>query len=240
MPSEFAVAVAEAARPAREGLPAAVLWDMDGTLVDSEPYWIGAEYALAASCGADWNDTYAHELVGNSLLDSAAIFDARTGIGWPPERIASWLLDQVTDRMRAAVPWRPGARELLIGLRGLGVPCALVTASWSPLVEAFLAGAPARCFDTVVTGDRVTWGKPHPQSYVLAAAELGVGPADCVAVEDSVPGATAAVAAGVPTIGVAHLVDLGGVPGLRIVDTLAGIGPYDLLRIAHAEPAFAG
>lgn len=216
-------------------LPAGVLWDMDGTLVDSEPYWIAAEHELVGSFGRQWSDELAHELVGNSLLVSGQIIAARSGIPLTPEDIAQRLLDRVTERMREHLPWRPGALELLTELGELGVPSALVTASWRQLVDAFLAGAPKGAFTAIVTGDSVTHGKPDPESYRTAAELLGVAPSACVALEDSAPGVRSATGAGVPTIGVRHLVDLPALPGLVVVESLAGIGAYDLIPIVRSD-----
>lgn len=222
-------------RSSRTRLPAGVLWDMDGTLVDSEPYWIAAEHELVGSFGREWSDELAHELVGNSLLVSGQIIAARSGIPLTAEEIAGRLLDRVTERMRDHIPWRPGALELLTELGELGVPSALVTASWRQLVNAFLAGAPEGAFSAVVTGDSVEHGKPDPESYRTAAALLGVDPSACVALEDSAPGVRSAVGAGVPTIGVRHLVELPDLPGLVVVDTLADIHAHDLLPIVRPD-----
>jgi beta-phosphoglucomutase-like phosphatase (HAD superfamily) len=109
-----------------------------------------------------------------------------------------------------------------------GVPCALVTMSYRRLVEAVLAGLPAGTFTTVVAGDDVSRGKPHPEPYLTAAARLGAAPADCVAIEDSPTGVASAEAAGVPVLAVAHLVPIPDAPGRRVVGTLAGLTPADL------------
>ena len=101
-------------------LPAAVLWDMDGTLVDTEPYWIAAEHAIVAEHGGTWSDEFAHQLVGNDLMVSAAFIRDHSPITWSPERIVDELLARVVAQVREHVPWRPGARELLDALRAAG------------------------------------------------------------------------------------------------------------------------
>ena len=143
-------------------LPAAVLWDMDGTLVDTEPYWIDTEFALAEKYGGTWSHEHALNLVGNALLDSGDYIRVHMGIDRTPQQIVDELLDGVVARVAEDVPWRPGARELLDDLRAEGVPCALVTMSWQRFVDPILAQLPADTFATVVTGDRVEFGKPHP------------------------------------------------------------------------------
>ena len=174
----------------------AVLWDMDGTLVDTEPYWIEAEYDLAESHGGTWSHEHAMRLVGNDLLESGRYLREHAGIDLEPAAIVEGLLDRVVDRVMERVPWRPGARALLADLRHHGVPCALVTMSYRRLVAPVLAGLPEGTFDVVVTGDTVANGKPHPEPYETAAAMLGVAPADAVAIEDSDTGARSAEAAG--------------------------------------------
>lgn len=175
---------------------AAVLWDMDGTLVDTEPYWIETEFALAAEFGATWSDEQALQLVGNELLTSARFIKAEMGLPLEPEQIVERLLDGVVARVEADVPWRPGARELLASLVEAGVPCALVTMSYRRFVDPILAALPEGSFSTIVTGDAVKHGKPHPEPYLTAADRLGVAPGECVAIEDSDTGARSAVAAG--------------------------------------------
>lgn len=193
---------------------------MDGTLVDSEPYWIECEYALVESFGGTWSDELAHAQVGNDLIDTGRSLVA-AGVRLEPVEIVERLLDGVVERVRAHLPWRPGARELLEELAELGVPCALVTMSWRRFAEAVVDTVPGR-FAALVTGDEVERPKPHPDPYLVAARLLGARPADCVAIEDSPKGVASALAAGVPTLGVRNLVDLDPSHGLTVVDTLTG------------------
>ncbi|QDO90367.1 HAD family phosphatase [Ornithinimicrobium ciconiae] len=213
-------------------MPAAVLWDMDGTLIDTEPYWMAEEGDMVARAGGTWSAEDAVELVGNSLLVSAEIILARTPVTGTPEQIVETLLAGVVARTRAHLPWRPGARELLEECVTLGIPSALVTMSWTPLADVLLENLPAGTFAAVVTGDQVEHGKPAPDPYLLAAARLGVDPVDCVAVEDSPTGVQSATAAGVPTIGVPHVVPIPEVPGMVTVPSLAGMSVRELGRLA--------
>jgi HAD superfamily hydrolase (TIGR01509 family) len=174
----------------------AVLWDMDGTLVDTEPYWIDAEYALAERYGGTWSREHALNLVGNDLIESGRYIREHMGIDLEPSLIVEELLDRVIASVERAVPWRPGAVELLTGLQELGIPCALVTMSYRRFVAPILAALPEGTFAQVVTGDAVLHGKPHPEPYLKAARALGVDPADCLAIEDSNTGARSAEAAG--------------------------------------------
>ncbi|MBR7742282.1 HAD family phosphatase [Phycicoccus sp. BSK3Z-2] len=209
-------------------LPAAVFWDMDGTLVDTEPYWIAAEHAIVEEAGGRWNDAFAHELVGNDLMVSARFIRENSPITWEPERIVEELLARVVRQVSEHVPWRPGARELLAALVERGVPTALVTMSWRSLADAVVASLPPGSFGAVVTGDEVEHGKPHAEPYLAAARTLGVDPAACVAIEDSPTGVRSAVAAGVPTVAVPHVVPVPDIAGAVHVTGLEGMTPEGL------------
>jgi len=223
------------ALPEENDLPAAVLWDMDGTLVDTEPYWIEAEHEIVAEHGGVWTEEHAHALVGNPLIISAEYIRAHGGVDLPPEEIVDRLLERVVAAVRRRVPWRPGARELLDELTGDGVPCALVTMSWTPLADAVLEQLPPGTFEVVVTGDQVLHGKPHPEPYLAAAELLGVRPEDCLAIEDSPTGVESASAAGVPVVAVPAVVPVPPGPGHLVVPTLEGRGAAELYASALAH-----
>jgi HAD superfamily hydrolase (TIGR01509 family) len=201
----------------------AVLFDMDGTIVDTEPYWIAAEHALVTEHGGVWTDEHAHQLVGNALLASAAYLREHGGVDMEPAAIVDWMLVRVIAATQEHIPWRPGAVELLTELRDRAVPCALVTMSYESLATTVIGGLHADSFAAVVTGDQVVDGKPHPEAYLTAAARLGVDPTQCVAIEDSPTGIASARAAGCVVIAVPHTVSVSPAPGLRIVDSLVGL-----------------
>ncbi|WP_435198574.1 HAD family hydrolase [Janibacter sp. GS2] len=213
-------------------LPAAVLWDMDGTLVDTEPYWIAAEHELVDSFGGTWTQELALQLVGSPLLVSAQFILDNSPVDLPVEEVVHRLQSRVVEQIGDAVPWRPGARELLAACREEQIPCVLVTMSWTDLAEAVIGAVGPGSFDFMVTGDRVTHGKPHPEPYETAVRRLGVRAGDCVALEDSPTGVRSAVAAGVPTLAVPHVVEVPEIPGAVPVTTLVGLTPFDLLRTA--------
>jgi HAD superfamily hydrolase (TIGR01509 family) len=207
---------------------AAVLWDMDGTLVDTEPYWIETEYAIAERHGGTWSEEHALNLVGNDLLDSGRYIREHMGIDLEPAQIVEELLDGVVARVEREVPWQPGAVDLLADLNRAGVPCALVTMSWRRFVAPILAALPPGTFEAVVTGDAVSNGKPHPEPYLTAAGILGVDPASCLAIEDSNTGARSAESAGCTVLVVENHVPV--LPGERRVfrETLEGTTYADL------------
>ncbi len=214
-------------------LPAAVLWDLDGTLVDTEHYWWDAEKELVASYGGVWTDADAKTLVGSALLHSAAVLRARTPVTLTEEEIVVHLLGGVIRRVREHLPFRAGVPALLAELRRLGVPMALVTMSWTNLADAVLERLPDGTFDAVVTGDQVTRGKPHPEPYLTGARRLGVPIADCIAIEDSTSGMASAHAAGARTILVPNVVQPDPLPGVTVLSTLDGVGATDLVRLTH-------
>lgn len=203
--------------------PAAVLWDMDGTIVDTEPYWIAEEHALVESFGGQWTDELAHQCVGNALLVSAEVIRDNSPVDLAPEAIVDRLLDGVIRRMREMVPFRPGARELLAECASAGVPCALVTMSYESFANVLIDALPAGTFAAVVTGDMVTNGKPDPEAYVTAAERLGCAPQDCVAIEDSPTGVASAVGSGARTYAVPHVVEVTADSGATILPTLDGV-----------------
>lgn len=202
-------------------LPAAVLWDMDGTLVDTEVYWMSAETALVERFGGTWTHEQALTLVGKGLESSAAILQD-AGVRMSIPEIVQHLTEQVMIQLvERGNPLRPGAAELLRALRAAGVRTALVTMSLRSMADLVVSGLDPDSFDVIVAGDEVTRPKPHPDPYLRACAALGIDPADAVAIEDSPTGVGSAVAAGIPTIGVPLMVSLVGT-GATIWPTLEG------------------
>lgn len=207
--------------------PAAVLWDMDGTLVDTEPYWMGAETTLVESFGGTWSHDDGLSLVGGALLESATILRAR-GVDLGDQEIVDYLTNRVLAQVQQQMTWRPGAETLLRELRQLGIPTALVTSSPRALAEGIAGGISFDAFDHIVAGDDVALCKPHPEPYLRAAELIGVAAADCVAIEDSTPGLASAVASGAVTIGVPLHSVLSETLGYSIWPTLEGRSVSDL------------
>ncbi|EMY34485.1 haloacid dehalogenase-like hydrolase [Arthrobacter crystallopoietes BAB-32] len=225
-------------RSADEPLLQAVLWDMDGTLVDTEPYWIEAETELVRSFGGTWSDELGRTLVGNALPASAAVLQ-QAGVELQVREIIDHLIGAVIERVRRQIPWRPGARELLTELRAAGIPTALVTMSEKALAEEIVAALPQDSFRLLVTGDMVEHGKPHPEPYLRALDELsaeypGLSADRVVALEDSVPGATSAQAAGLVTVAIPHVVPVPAAPGRILWSSLADKGIAELEQLLDA------
>ena len=176
-------------------LPAAVLWDMDGTIIDSEHYWMRAERELATQHGTSWNPEQGLALVGLSLYESSQIMKTQMGIRkLSVQEIIDFLTSRVIEQLREELPWRPGARELLLECKSAGIPTALVTMSMRVNALEVAGNLGFAGFDVVVAGDDVTFGKPHPEPFLRAAELLNVDIEDCIAFEDSPTGLASAEA----------------------------------------------
>ena len=209
-------------------LPSAVLWDMDGTLIDSEPYWMNSEGAFARENNTVWTKQDGLSLVGMSLYDSSKIIKERVGSSLEPEQIIQRLTDEVTAQLKQKVIWRPGAKELLTMLRRENIKTALVTMSMHRMAQQVVDAIGFDAFDVIVAGDDVRQGKPHPEAYLKAAELLGVRPEDCVAFEDSNTGLRSAEAAGTKAVGIKNIVEIPAIPGRILWPTLEGVSLIDL------------
>jgi len=183
----------------------ACLFDMDGTLIDTEPYWIEAETLLVEQHGGKWSAKQGLALVGSGLPGTADAL-RHAGVAMEPRAIIDWLSGVVHDKMAHHMPWRPGVVDLFTALHDAGIRCALVTMSY-PATAHTLRDALSKelgrdAFDVVVTGEDVTYPKPHPEAYLRASDSLGVDIGRCVAFEDSGHGAASAFSSGAITIGI--------------------------------------
>ncbi|MGV8968883.1 MAG: HAD family hydrolase [Microbacteriaceae bacterium] len=216
--------------------PAAVLWDMDGTIIDSEPYWMLAETELMASFGRTWSHELGLNLVGQGLDHSALILQGE-GVEMAAEEIIDFLSNRVMEQISEHIPWRPGARELLDDVRRAGIPNALVTMSLRKMADLTVSSVGFDAFAAVVSGDEVENPKPHPDAYLRAAELLGVSIVDCVAIEDSVPGLASAMASGAVSIGVPHMLPLPDISGYTHWSTLANRTAQDITAVFEGASA---
>ncbi|QNA94160.1 HAD family phosphatase [Microbacterium sp. Se63.02b] len=201
---------------------------MDGTLVDTEPYWMAAETALVESFGGTWSHEDALQLVGSGLLDSAVILQ-KAGVTMDAVAIVSHLTDAVQDSLRTqGVPFRPGARELLRDLRDAGIPTGLVTMSLRRMALSVVDLIEFEAFDIVVAGDDVDNPKPHPEPYLQGAALLDIDITEAIVIEDSPTGVRAGLASGALTLAVPHILPLDHLGAHELWTTLAGRGAEDL------------
>lgn len=197
-----------------------MLWDMDGTIVDTEPYWMAAETPFVESFGGTWTHEQALNLVGMPLPYSAGLMQ-EAGVTLSAEEIIAHLTNAVMDRIATeGVPYRPGAYELLLHLREAGIKLALVTMSMRRMALTIVAQMPPDIFDVVVAGDDVARPKPYPDPYLQACRALAVDAADCVAIEDSPNGLRSALASGATTLAVPAMVSVEGVGAHAVWPTL--------------------
>ena len=211
----------------RDALPAAVIWDLDGTVIDSEEYWMTAEAEIVASFGGTWTHQDGLDMIGYGLPDTALIMQGR-GVDLPVDVITKAMTDRVLEQMDGRMPWRPGAPELIRGLFDAGIPLAIATMAQFAMAERVAHAITGVAFSAIVAGDQVTHSKPHPEPYLVAAERLGVDPTQCVAIEDSPVGVTSAASAGMFTIGVPLLLSLDEAPTSVSWPTLAGRTPQDI------------
>lgn len=199
--------------------PTAVLWDFDGTLVDTEPLWAATELEILARHGVTWGPEKMTACHGQHALVTAQMMADDMGL---PERGRDvWLElhERIAGHIRdKGLPWLPGAQRLMAELAAADVPCAIVTASDRIIIDAAREHLPSNV-EVIVTVDEVSSAKPDPEAYLLAAERLGIDAAHAVALEDSVPGTTAALAAGAVVYAVPTMVTLPPHPRMHVSPT---------------------
>lgn len=209
---------------------------MDGTIIDSEPYWMAAERELVEEFGGSWSQEQGFQLVGSGLWNTAKLLQ-EAGVDLSADDIVARLSQKVLEQVADSVPWRPGVRELFRELLDADVPCALVTMSLrlnaESLSEAVEKELGQPVFRAIVAGDDVAEPKPHPEAYLRGAELLGVDVADCVALEDSGPGAGSAYAAGAVTVGIPLHVPISPDVVHELWDSLEGKGLAALRETWH-------
>ncbi len=215
----------------------AVLWDMDGTLVDSEKVWDISLAALYKELGGELTHEVRASMVGSVAENTMRIIYTDLGLELDPSAMAEssrWLNDYTADLFDGGLPWCAGAQELLEELAAEDTPMALVTNTQRALTERALNGIGRHYFSATVCGDEVVNGKPAPDPYLRAAELLGLAPQACLAVEDSVTGTAAAEGAGCPVLVVPNDVEVPRGSRRRHVSSLAALDPSDL-RVIHSQ-----
>jgi HAD superfamily hydrolase (TIGR01509 family) len=215
----------------------AVLWDMDGTLVDSEKLWDISLAALYAELGGRMTPEVRASMVGSSAENTIRIIHNDLGLDLDPVATAAsdrWLHDYTAELFDDGLPWCDGAQQMLEALAAEGTPMALVTNTKRALTERALNSIGREYFSATVCGDEVPRGKPAPDAYLRAAALLDLPPSACLAIEDSVTGTAAAEGAGCPVVVVPNDVAVPHGPRRRHTSSLAEVDVSGLRRV-YAE-----
>ena len=184
----------------KASFPAAILFDHDGTLVDTEPVWAAAKVALAAEFGGTWTEQDTLDCLGLSMKFTLDRLRER-GVDLPDEQINERLVAKVREALaHQQVEFLPGIERFLTQVRDAQIPAAIVTNATTSIAQRTADAAPEGTFSVIIGNDETTHPKPDPQPYLLAAQRLGVEPSRCVAVEDSPSGVRSATAAGMKVI----------------------------------------
>jgi HAD superfamily hydrolase (TIGR01509 family) len=213
--------------------PAAVLWDMDGTLVDSEKVWTISLADTARWLGGELSLEAREAMVGSNMARSLGLMFDDLGVERDATRMAQaeqYLTARTGELFAAGLEWRPGALDALRMVRAAGWPTALVTNTLRSLTENALDSIGREHFTVTVCGDEVPRGKPDPDPYLRAAELLGVAPESCLAVEDSPTGSTAAERAGCAVLVVPCDVAVPTGPRRVHRGSLLGLTPDDVRR----------
>ena len=201
----------------------AVLFDMDGLLVDSEPVWYDVEYAVVTDLGGVWGHEHQAACIGGTIDASCRYMIEVAGAQSTVEELTERLLAEMVRHFSKELPVHEGAVELVDGVRAEGIPTALVSSSYRVLVDAALEVLGTHRFDVSVAGDEITRGKPDPMPYLLACNRLGVEPASCVVVEDAITGVASAEAAGCVVVAVPSVAPIAPATRRHVVRALTDI-----------------
>jgi HAD superfamily hydrolase (TIGR01509 family) len=219
----------------------AVMFDMDGLLVDSEPLWFLAEQAVMSRLGGTWSPGDQQILVGGSMDTTVSYLLGKGTRSAPRATVAGWLIETMVELLTTEpLPVMPGALDLLSEVRAAGLPHALVTSSEPEVVDAVLSRLGAGAFPVVVCAADVAQTKPDPEIYLLAAEKLGVEPQHSIALEDSPNGVAAAEAAGYLAVAVPSVVPIPAGPGRVVLASLAGVTLDELARLRSEHGSAAG
>ncbi len=202
----------------------AIFFDMDGTLINSEPHWLLAETELMAEYGHPWTKEDQQYCLGGPLPKIGKYMWELSGQSMSPEYFHQELVRRAIARIIAGTEFMPGASELLHEAISEGVLVGLVTASPAPMLEATLSKFPEKTFNVALSGDDVSVTKPSPECYFLAAKRLNVAIENCVILEDSLTGVAAAIASGAFVIAIPHLVKVEEGKRVRVLKSLEGVG----------------
>jgi HAD superfamily hydrolase (TIGR01509 family) len=212
---------------------AAVLFDMDGLLVDSEPVWFEVESAAVESLGGSWAPEHQAALIGGTIDASCRYMIEHTGADITVDELSDRLISEMVRRFGVELPIHPGALELVDAVREAGVPTGLVSSSYRVLVDAALDRLGRQRFDVSLAGDEVARGKPDPEPYRTACGRLGVAPQDTVVLEDAASGVASAEAAGCVVVAVPSVAPIDATARRPVVRRIGDIDVGWLLALTQ-------
>ena len=201
----------------------AILFDMDGTLIDSEPLWLEAEIEIMEELGCNWDQQDHINCLGGPIDKTENYMQDRSNNIKPFGYFTKKLDDVMEKKLSTKLNLIPNALEIINDCKRSELKIALVTASSGRLMSAVLKRFPVGIFDTTVSYDDVKRSKPDPEPYLLASKTLGVDITNCVVIEDSLTGVQSGLNAGAQVIGIPHLVKMPSNPNLRVVESLSEI-----------------
>jgi len=201
----------------------AILFDMDGTLIDSEPLWLEAEIEIMEELGCNWDQQDQINCLGGPIDKTENYMQDRSNNIKPFGYFIKKLDDVMEQKLSTKLNLIPNALEIINECKRSEIKIALVTASSGRLMRAVLKRFPVGIFDTTVSYDDVKRSKPDPEPYLLASKTLGVNITNCVVLEDSLTGVQSGLSAGAQVIGIPHLVKMPSNPNLRVVESLSEI-----------------
>jgi HAD superfamily hydrolase (TIGR01509 family) len=208
----------------------AILFDMDGTLIDSEPLWLAAEVQVMEEVGATWEQSDQINCLGGPMERTERYMQERSG-NIKPFGYFSERLDQIMEQKLASeLTFIPNAIELIKDCTKAGISLALVTASTGRQMRSVLTKFPPKTFKATVSRDDVANSKPFPDPYLLAAQIIGVEISKCLVVEDSLTGVESGLKAGAQVIGIPHLQEMDARPNLRLISSLEDVDLETLLN----------
>lgn len=218
-------------------MPAAVLWDFDGTIIDTEPLWMKAEVEFVTSHGGDWTEDDSRAFVGASWQDSGGAMYRRIAANgetdldpWKVYRGIAQVVINILAAGQGQV--RPGVYQLLDDLESAGIPSAVVSSSIDEMINAGIGSLERdNPFEVVISGPMMPRGKPEPDGYLMAAERLGVDPRDCIVLEDSPTGCLSGQRAGALVIGIPSIVELPPVDGQLRCDSLEELSATKLAQL---------
>lgn len=217
-------------------LPSALLLDMDGTCIDSEPIWEHVERTYVNAHGAELKAEHRRRMIGAPMWMTTQIIAEISGVDHEPEELETTLVHGVAERLRTVgVPWIEGIASLMSRMRSHGVPVVLVTASHAAIVDVVAADAPSGGFDALVTGDDRVEPKPSPAPYLLGAHKVDADIRRCLIIEDSNLGVRGALASGARVLGIPRCVDMEYVEGVNRLHDVRDLDDATLARIMSGE-----